>query len=213
MQSDVDVSIHVASDLGVSPDSRVKVLVCVEGQTDIIALKALSAALHQNDPTLPNLSDNNQVAFVVLGGGNLKHWVNYDYLKHLGRPEIHIYDSDVPSYAPSIDAINARNDGSKGFLTQKYEIESYLHSDAIFEAFGIRMTVPDHLNSEGKATPKIFAEMYSVQQNYDGIMKDNNAKIRLAESAFPLMTHAMIQERDPTGEVTGWLREISYHLD
>ncbi|MCT8250154.1 ATP-binding protein [Proteus faecis] len=213
VRSDVDIFSHVASDLGVSPDSRVKVLVCVEGPTDVIALKALSVALHQNDPTIPNLLDNNQVAFVVLGGGNLKHWVNNHYLKHLGRPEIHIYDSDVPSYAPSIDVINTRTDGSKGFLTQKHEIESYLHSDAIFQAFGVRMTVPDHLNIEGKATPKIFAEIYSAQQNYDGIMKDNNAKIRLAESAFPLMTYSMIQERDTIGEVAGWFQAISRHLD
>lgn len=44
-------------------------------------------------------------------------------------------------------------------------------------------------------------------------MKDDKAKIKLAEKAFPLMTAAMIQERDPEGEVNGWFRKIQTMLD
>lgn len=36
----------------------------------------------------------------------------------------------------------------------------------------------------------------------------NAAKARLAERAFPLMTAARIHERDPGGEVVGWMRRI-----
>lgn len=42
----------------------------------------------------------------------------------------------------------------------------------------------------------------------DGVMKDNPAKARLAERGFPLMTAARIHERDPEGEVVGWMRRI-----
>ncbi|MEZ5477679.1 MAG: hypothetical protein R3E95_09420 [Thiolinea sp.] len=78
-----------------------------------------------------------RVAFVVLGGGNLKHWVNDNYLKGFGRPELHIYDADVPSYVSVIQQVNSRGDGSIGFITQKHEIESYLHSNAIKAAFDV----------------------------------------------------------------------------
>ncbi|MCV3263231.1 hypothetical protein OGZ01_11160 [Vibrio harveyi] len=88
-----DVLTDVASALGVTPDSRVKVLICVEGPTDVSALKALSAALHTEDDAVPDLNTDDRVAFIVLGGGNLKHWVNHHYLSGLGRPEIHIYDA------------------------------------------------------------------------------------------------------------------------
>lgn len=213
IQHGTDVLTDVASALGVTPDSRVKVLFCVEGPTDVTALKALSAALHLEDNTIPDLNVNEEVAFIVLGGGNLKHWVNNHYLKGLGRPEIHIYDADVADYAKVADQVNARMDGSKGFITNKHEIESYLHTEAIKTAFGVDVEVTDHPNDAGKATPKVFSEVYSAAQRYDGVMKDNNAKIRLSTKAFPLMTAAMINERDPEGEVKGWFKSIAAHLN
>lgn len=60
----------------------------------------------------------------------------------------------------------------------------------------------------GKANPKVFAEAYLLAQCFDGVMKDNPAKARLAERAFPLMTAARIHERDPEGEVVGWMWRI-----
>ncbi|WP_232316473.1 hypothetical protein [Candidatus Burkholderia verschuerenii] len=39
-------------------------------------------------------------------------------------------------------------------------------------------------------------------------MKDTKAKLRLAERAFPLMTAARINARDPEGEVRGWMQRI-----
>ena len=47
-----------------------------------------------------------------------------------------------------------------------------------------------------------------MAQHFDGVMKDNAAKARLAERAFPLMTAARIHVRDPDGEVVGWMRRI-----
>lgn len=213
IESGVDVLGKVAEALGVTPDSRVKLICCVEGPTDVKALKALSRALHLEDNSIPDLTNDDSVAFVVLGGGNLKHWVNDNYLKGFGRPELHIYDADVPSYVGVIEQVNARGDGSIGFITQKHEIESYLHSDVIKAAFDVDVVVTDHPNEDGKATPKVFAEVYSVAQGYDGVMKDNNAKIRLAERAFPLMTADMIHERDPNGEVKEWFTTMAGFLN
>ena len=204
----VDVLKEVAGAIGVTPDSRVKLLCCVEGPTDALALKALSKALHEDNSEIINLENDERVAFIVLGGGNLKHWVNNNYLSGLGRPEFHLYDSDVPSYSAYVDEINNRAGNSKGFITKKYEIESYLHTDAISAAFNVNIEVTDQPNSQGKATPRVFAEHYSAVQGYDGVMKDNNAKMKLADRAFPMMTAAMIRERDPEGEVEGWFRTM-----
>lgn len=208
----VDILGKVAETLGVTPDSRVKLICCVEGPTDVKALKALSRALHLEDDKIPDLTNDDRVAFVVLGGGNLKHWVNDNYLKGFGRPELHIYDADVPHYAEIIQQVRDRGDGSMGFITQKHEIESYLHSDAIKAAFDVDVVITDHPNEEGKATPKMFAEIYSAAQGYDGIMKDNNAKLRLADKAFPLMSAQMINERDPHGEVKEWFNAMAGFL-
>jgi putative ATP-dependent endonuclease of OLD family len=212
IQEGADVFGQVAETLGVVPDSRVKVLLCVEGPTDVAAFKCLSRALHAADQTVPDLSTDERVAFVLLGGSTLKHWVAQNYLRSLNRPEVHIYDNDVPQYAESVDEVNKRTDGSWGVQTNKHEIESYLHPAAIRDAFGVEIVVVDHPGADGKAVPKLFAEAFSVLQKFDGVMKDGPAKLRLADKAFPMMTAERLAERDPAGEVEGWFRKIGAML-
>ena len=207
IQSGVDVFGQVAEALGVTPDSRVQVLVCVEGPTDVLALKALSSALHQSDATLPNLACDERLAFVVLGGGTLEHWVNHHYLRSLNKREVHIYDGDVPNYVEYARQVNERANGSWGVVTAKHEIESYLHKDAISMAFGFEIEVTDHPVG-GRATPKVFGEAFSAHVGYANPLKDSNSKRKLAQQAFPCMTAEMLDERDPSGEVRGWLRRL-----
>ncbi|WP_346268562.1 ATP-binding protein [Burkholderia vietnamiensis] len=212
IQEGSDVFGQVAKTLGVVPDSRVKVLFCVEGPTDVSAFKHLSRALHEVDNTIPDLSTDDRVAFVLLGGSTLKHWVTEHYLRALNRREVHIYDNDVPKYADSVAAVNQRGDGSWAALTNKHEIECYLHTDAIQEAFDVEIVVVDHPTIEGKAVPKLFAEAFFAKQNTDAVMSDTKAKQRLADKAFPKMTADRLAERDPNGEVTAWFRRIGEML-
>ena len=114
----------------------------------------------------------------------------------------------MPNYADSANEVNLRGDGSRGFITTKHEIESYLHADAIKAAFDVEIVVTDHPNEEGDATPRVFAKAFSATQGFDGIMGDSKAKMKLSDRAFSEMTAAMLKERDPDGEVEGWLRVI-----
>lgn len=208
VESGADVFGKVARTLGVTPDSRVRVLVCLEGVNDISALKNLSSALHKEDSSIINLTNDPRVAFVLMGGSSLKHWVDGYYLKELGRREFHLYDSDVKDYQTVIDDVNERRDGSYGVLTSKHEMENYLHSEAIKIAYGVEIDVQDHPGEDKKGVPKLFGEAYSIKMNLDGVMKDTPAKRYLASKAFPEMTAQMIRERDPEGEVEGWFRKI-----
>lgn len=208
----IDVFGPVAQALGIVADSRVKVLLCVEGPKDVAAFKLLSKALHREDTSILDLSSDGAVAFIVLGGSTLQHWVADHYLKALGRPEVHIYDSDVNKYAAVVAAVNKRTDGSWGALTAKHEIESYLHADAIKEAFDVSIIVPDRLDANGDAVPAIFAKALHARKPMGQPINDGTAKKRLAEKAFPRMTAARIKERDPAGEIEGWLRRISAML-
>ena len=203
----------VAETLGVTPDSRVKALVCVEGPTDVMALKCLSKALKTKYSELPDLSQDDKVAFVLMGGSTLKHWVNNNYLKGLGKPEFHLYDNDVATYKKSIDEVNLRKDGSFGCLTQKYEIESYLHSEAVKKAFDVDIEIPDTLNGDGKGVPKIFAEAYSPKIGIPNTIRDAKSKQYLAERAFPEMTAEMIEQRDEIGEVKSWFEKIGQMIN
>jgi len=187
---------EMAEALGVVPDNRVRVLICVEGPTDVSALRYLSSALHASDPTVLCLATDPRVAFVVLGGGTLSHWVNEHYLRALNRPEVHIYDSDVPDYAASIVQVNQRTDGSWGVITSKYEIENYLHPDAINDGLGFVINFGDRDD-----IPTIIRGVNN--------WKPSTVKKKLAANAFPKMDAARIRARDPGNEVEGWLRRIT----
>ena len=185
----------IVETLGIVPDNRVRVLLCVEGPTDVTALKYLSGALHQDDPTILNLANDHRVAFVVLGGGTLSHWVNNHYLKELARSEVHIYDNDVSGYARSIAQVNLRKDGSWGVQTTKREIENYLHPDAIQDGLGLTVDFGD--------TDDVPA-IVGGAKNWN----NNTTKRKLAKYAFPEMTAERIRQRDTVGEIEGWLRRI-----
>lgn len=197
---------EIAAALGVTPDSRVRVLFCVEGPTDVQAFKALSSALHKTDCTIPDLTSDERVAFVVMGGSTLNQWVNEHYLKGLGRKQLHIYDSDVPAYEVSQAQVNGWNDGSQAFRTSKQEIECYLHTDAIREAYGVDVAVHDRPPTKGESVGTLFGIAYSAAQGHNGAMKEDKAKVYLARKAYACMTSARIAERDPEGEVQGWFR-------
>lgn len=194
----------IADNLGVLPGGRVRALVCVEGPTDVSALKCLSAALHSEDRSIPDLATESRIAFVVLGGGTLKHWVAEHYLRNLGLPEFHIYDRDVKSYADAVAQVRGRTDGSQACQTQKLEIENYLHPDAINEAFGFTVSIEDESD-----VPKDFGVEWAKANGHPNPMGPDKAKNRLADQAFPLMNADRLRERDPAAEVEGWLRTVS----
>ncbi|TFC87185.1 DUF2813 domain-containing protein [Cryobacterium sp. TmT2-59] len=192
----------IAEELGVLPDNRVKVIICVEGPTDVDALKSLSAALHLADKDVIDLAVDPRVAFVPLGGGNLKHWVNERYIKGLNRPEVHIYDNDVSSYSKYIEIVNARADGSWGALTSKREIENYVDAEAILDSMLVVVPVDDN-----EDLPKLISTALSNSLELTSLGTTNVKKV-LAKKAFPLMTAERIGLRDPAGEVAGWLTRI-----
>ena len=111
---DNDVIEKVFDALGILPDIKphVKVVVCVEGPTDIVAMHSFNRCLREHYPDLVNIENNPQVMMIPLGGSILKHWADYQYLQKLHCKEFHIYDNDVATYQATVDVINGRGDGS-----------------------------------------------------------------------------------------------------
>lgn len=212
LKAGADVFEEVASVLGLVPDNRVKALVCVEGYTDVVALKKLSRIIHERDGTFPDLQHDPRFAFVVLGGSSLKHWVNEHYLRPLSLPEAHIYDADVSSYQESVNVVNARGDGSWATLTQKHEIECYLHADAIEEAFGFTCDVVDMPSDGLPGVPKAFALRWKEMAGFDGVPKDSKAKEKLMQ-AFSYLTYEHLEARGAISEVEGWMKAMAEMVD
>ena len=196
----------IAGTLGVTPDNRVKVILCVEGPNDIAAIGHVSSVLHRADPTLPDLVNDPRIAAIPLGGGTLTHWVNLGYLQPLGRPEVHIYDGDVTKYSAQVDQVNQRSDGSWAVQTNKQELENYLHPSVIKESIGVDINFGD--SDDG---PKLVSKALKSSTKRRS-WNTSTVKQKLTDRAFPLMSAELISERDPNGEVEGWLRRVGEML-
>lgn len=200
-----DVFQEIVNDMGIfaTPSKDVRVVLCVEGPTDVIAMKVFSRCLREKHPIVVDLETDPRISIIPLGGSILKYWVERNYLKKLGVKEIHIYDRDVKKYQESIDSVNARGDGSWGTLTKKYEIENYLHPDAIKEVYGVE------IDTSRQGVPKIFGVAYSEKNHLDAAMKDNRAKQYLSKAFAEGMTYERLVAVDTDGEVKGWFDKIS----
>lgn len=198
-----DTWTELADELGVQPDNRVVVLICVEGPHDVTSLQRLSQALHTSEPDrYPDLMIDHRFAFVPQGGGTLKQWVSNRYLMGLGRKEFHLYDGDVQEYRAAADEVNARNDGSIALITNRLMMENYLHPDAIRQAVGLQVQFSDQSN-----VPDLV-EAASKSTNGIRPMRKNVVKGRLADQAFGKMTATLLDQSDPDGEVRAWFEKL-----
>jgi hypothetical protein len=198
-----DMYKEIVEELGIVPDNRVKLLICVEGPTDVQALKIFSSALNKNDRSIIDLSIDPRVAFVPLGGSTLNFWVEKNYLANLNRPEFHLYDGDKDSYKIEIEKVKARKDGSTGAFTRRLMMENYLHPKAIRDGLGITIQVNESDN--------IVKKIKDDPGNPYG--KENTIKKLLSQHAFPLMTSELIRESDPDGEIESWFRTIAKMIE
>ncbi|EKL2596947.1 ATP-binding protein [Escherichia coli] len=196
---DDDVLKNIANDLGVYPDSRASVLVCVEGPNDINFLKNIGKVyLDYGVKNVPDMMNDPRIVFIPMGGHTLKDWVNNNYLKVLNKPEVHIYDRDVavpPQYENECNSVNARKDGSIAFMTQKREMENYLHPDAIQAVFGITLTIDDMTD-----VPSVVSKLTAFNES--------KAKKKLNKFATGKMSYQMLTASDTERETLSWFNAI-----
>ncbi len=214
-----EVYLKIAQELGVTADKRLQLLICVEGPSDVEYLKHFSQILHKSDSTIVDLASDPRVAIFPVGGSNLEQWVKNHYLRGLGIPEFHLYDrgtANPPKYQTQIDTVNQRV-GHRGLLTNKPEIENYLHSDAIRLGLGVTVTVDNVADvpilvaqatraQDSTATP--WAELSEAKVKEC----EKRAKGHLQNIALPHMTLSLLSARDPGSEVRTWLTDISGRL-
>lgn len=209
--ADNDVIKTVVADLGIIPDKRAKVLVCVEGPHDLQFLRRMVGLLRAEDDSVIDMFADPRVALVVLGGSTLKEWVNQHYLKNVGLPEVHIYDRDELKngkykYQDDKDAVNSRGDGSIAFLTKKREMENYLYIDAINEAF--QPVVPIKFSFKLSDDCDVETEIKKLL-NGQGKIQRRSIKHWLNEDAASRMNIARLKARNGYDEIKGWFTEIA----
>jgi putative ATP-dependent endonuclease of OLD family len=197
--------------------SSAQVLVVVEGPNDIEFLRRISAILHREDPSLPDLADmerQHALVFVPSGGVDLSTGFRFASLR---LPEFHLLDRDVPPATQTryqVAAIVNSRPRCRAAITSKRSLENYLHGDAIFEASGISVAFSDEDN-----VPELIAR-HANERHASGVRWDDlsararkrlcyKAKKWLNTRAVEQMTPARLAERDGGGEVRSWLASIA----
>lgn len=207
------------------PDTLVRsaparAVIVVEGRHDIEFLKRISRMLHRHDAQLPDLDrleQENEVIFIPAGGGALDCWIKR--FAGLRLREFHLYDREVFPLTlerqQTVELINQRT-GCKALLTGKRAIENYLHPDAILRASGIEVVVDDECD-----VPELFASanllkiggaVWSKLPRRARRRVRDHAKRLLNTVAVEKMTPQLLQERDPNGDVIGWLTALAEML-
>lgn len=207
-----------------NPADKVKVLVYLEGNHDVNALKRYSKILSSNNPDIIDLSTSNQVGYVITGGSALKHYIEHKHLEGLGKPEVHIYDNDVPDYRTAVNRINSENNPQKkAFNTSKLELENYLHHDAILQAYAETGINNLSLNpiADDQDVPFVVAEQLYSRNGVNWSELDHEKQKDLASEkkkllntkAVEKMTLDMIRERNGYDDLFQWLNAIKGYIN
>ena len=203
---DNDCLATIAKELGVIPDKRAKVLLCVEGPNDIHFLKHMSSILFSNGDITCDVFNDFRFAQIILGGNTLQDWVSEQYLRNIGLPEFHLYDRDdlLPDtgqyhYQSSVDTVNQKGDGSSARLTTRRETENYLHIDAI-NAYFNRFLGHD-IVYEVTADADVTSDLKPL---VCGHQYPRNLKALLNREVAEKMTVAMLHENGTFDEIKSW---------
>lgn len=207
----------IAESLGVLPSIekekiiKLKLIVCMEGPTDVKFFKRLSKKIDEDISI--DIENDQRVVLIPLGGSTLKHWVDNNYLRKLNLPEVHIYDGDNEEYKQIAQQVNNRDDGSRGFTTKKREIENYVHPSIIEQIF-LELnhnTLIDKTNSN-------WIEQWD-QLDIISAIKGNNVPLReikikrkICTEGIENMTVELFQELQAYEEIKEWFKVIKNNI-
>lgn len=196
------------------PHAGPSVLVHLEGPHDVEFLRRISRVLCKQDPTIPDLdllAANGLVAFFTSTSSSLSSIV-----RDQSVAEFCLYDREVPPMTDErtrlVSLLNQRS-ACRAVLTRKRAIENYLHPDAIRDATGVEITFGDfddvaEIAAKATFNPKEGSSWESLSRRARRRLRDK-AKKWLNREAVDRMTPERLAERDPEGEVIGWLRTIA----
>jgi hypothetical protein len=154
---------------------------------------------------------------VLLGGGTLQNWTAEHLLRHTGICEFHIYDRDVQrpdgsfKYATAVETVEQRGNGHTARLTQRREIENYLHPTAIDRILApvVGHPVRVEFTHEDDVEAVVAAAIPDHQGNPRKKLKRRELKYWLNREVANDMSLEELIEVDQEEEILGWFREIT----
>jgi len=215
---------EIRDSLGVLHDHNIKVFLGVEGRNDINFLCGISKILREAGEDIPDLEkaqSEGHLVFIPLGGSSMDLWVSR--LEGFLLPEFYLIDRDnpppqPPQYADVADGLRSR--GCTVWITERKELENYLHPDVIRNSYPNYEGTGDNFED----VPILFAKAVhdgsvagvpwsEVSADQDKMAKKISAAKRRLNSEFvKMMTPDLLTSIDTENEVRSWLMDIATPL-
>ena len=198
--------------------ARRPAIVVVEGVFDITFLQIVSALHHASDSSLPSLEAWEREGRIVVlprGGGDNRIWATC--LSPLGLPEFHLLDREAGETTRRreefVATVNARPD-CRALLTSKRSLENYFPADLINRSFAVRLDIGDDTPvverlAEGLLSKWGSPQVWGALSRRSRRRWAERLKRWLYLRLLPQLTLQQLQERDPSGEIRGWLQTIA----
>lgn len=194
-----------------SPVDKVRVLLYVEGNNDISALKRYSKLLYDNHIIAEDIMSSAKVGIVITGGSSLRYYIDNKYLDGLGKPAVHIYDNDKPEYRKYVSQVNAEGvPTKKAFNTSMLEMENFLCKEAIEEAYAANGQSHLALQVIGHDTDVPIMVCRAFNPDWDTFdeekqgKKESIVKRFLNRQAIDKMSIERLEARGVKDEIRGW---------
>ncbi|MDD2358644.1 MAG: AAA family ATPase [Thiovulaceae bacterium] len=215
-------SLGILPDIKINDVPNVKVVVCLEGYTDIKFIENINQTI-ANYKNIIDIKNDPRVFSIPLGGSTLEHWVNNQYLKKLNIPEIHIYDADTNKSDPTqqnkyrkfINEINDRPNHDCAYETKKAEIENYIHPELIKNCYDIdtcyHRSEADWLSKWDINDVAKFINKNADKSNsiIEPISSERMAKKHLSSELSKNMTQEYLQDLEAFDEIEEWFNKIN----
>lgn len=206
--------LDVARTLGISPNINSKLIISVEGETDVEFFKTLNKI-----PEIKDIIDldRENIGFIPQKGGKILEWINRNYLSESLVYEIIICDSDNEVYVNKINELNNQNDSRrKGIILEKFEIENYIspvlynskyNTNYKYDEAWNGFDIPKNLVTELENEPRFK----SCNGKKDKIEKQ--IKIEISTQLFPKITKSDLEHIGCFEEVKEWFTQIKELYD
>jgi putative ATP-dependent endonuclease of the OLD family len=213
---------EIISSLGIIPDHSIKAFFGVEGRHDPVFLRIISKILHDAGEDILDLEKAEKdgiLVFLPMGGSNLDLWTSR--INGLNRPCFYLFDRDDkpplrPKYETQAEEFN-KQINTTVWITEKREIENYIHLDAIrkinpeysgtmdpFEDVPLLFAEAEHRkNPSSKPWSDVLEDPILLKK------KESAAKKRLNNEIISQMTPELLSAVDTKDEIRTWLKEIS----
>ncbi|CEP92066.1 SMC domain-containing protein [[Clostridium] sordellii] len=202
VDNDQDKLNGVIKSLGLLPDIYTKLVIFVEGPTDVKFLEHISKL--DSFKKIIDLNNEN-ISIIPLIGGNLKTWINQNYLNNSSIKEVHIYDSDVEDYRKLVEDMNKSLDPRRtGLILKRREIENYIPAAIIEKQLDIFIDDSTKENWSEIDVPKLIMEKYGQKKK----MRDSNVKMLLNGRVAKKITEDDLKSIGAFDEILTWFKSI-----